>query len=89
MSKRNAVCQNKISHLLAYLFLKTDSVCVEDKQQQQTRVSINIKCHLEHFSVTSSVSGEHVRFLHLHCIKYIREHIECQSEVYYTFVLHG
>lgn len=81
MSKRNAICQNKISHLLAYLFLKTDSTCVENKQQQQMRVLMNIKCHLEHFSVVSNVNGEHVRFLHVHCIKYIREHKKCQSEV--------
>lgn len=59
MSKRNALRQNKRSHLLAYLFPKTVSTCVEDKQQQHSRESMTIKCHQKQFSVTSSVSGKH------------------------------
>lgn len=59
MSKRNALRQNKRSHLLAYLFPKTVSTCVEDKQQQQSRESMTTKCHLGQFSLTSNVSGKH------------------------------
>lgn len=64
MSKRNALHLNKRSHLLAYLFLKADSTCAEDKQQQQNRESMDIKCNLEQFSVTFNGSGEHVSFFH-------------------------
>jgi len=58
MSKRNALHQNERSLLLAYLFPKTISTYVEDKQQQHRRESMTRKCHWKQFSLTSNVSGK-------------------------------